>query len=51
MKELYVAPQAEIVRFESEEALNALLPSGVGHEDVPEVGDFEFGEGSVEGLF
>ena len=51
MKKNYVAPLAEIVRFDSEEVLNALLPSGVGHEDVPEVGDFEFGDGSVEGLF
>ena len=51
MKKTYVAPLAEIVRFDSEEVLSLLLPSGVGHEDVPEVGDFEFGDNSVGGLF
>ena len=51
MKKNYIAPLAEIVRFDSEEVLNALLPSGVGHDDVPEVGDFEFGDNSVDNLF
>ena len=51
MKKTYIAPLAEIVRFDSEEVLNALIPSGVGSDDTPAVGDFEFGDNSVGGLF
>ena len=51
MKKTYTAPLAEIVRFDGEEVLSMLLPSGVGNDDAPAVGDFEFGDGSVDGLF
>ena len=51
MKKEYIAPEIELIRFESEEVLNALIISGVGNDDAPTAGDFDFGDGSVGGLF
>ena len=52
MKKEYIAPEIELVRFESEEVLNVLIVSGVGSDDTPAVGDFNFdGDNTVDNLF
>ena len=43
-KAIYEAPQVEILRFETEDVLANLVPSGTG--DSPEVGGITFGGGS-----
>ena len=43
-KAIYEAPQIDILRFETEEVLNTLLPSGNGN--APEIGGITFGSGT-----
>ena len=40
----YEAPQIELVRFETDDVLATLVPSGVG--EAPEVGGITFGGGT-----
>ena len=44
MKKNYEAPQMKQIRFETEDVLATLVPSGTG--EAPEVGGITFGNGA-----